>query len=152
MTRKLFVVCLSIACLSAAGSAVAQTPDGRATRAKEVRPRLAAAPEVNLLSPAGGSDPVWEGLLIGGALGAVGGMVLAPPLFCGRNDQECTVIVRVAVGLPIMAGGFVAGALIDKFHQRGHLVWTSRSGRRVAQLDPLFVRAGAGVRLSARFR
>lgn len=149
MTRTLLVACLSIGCLCGAGPAVAQTPD---RIAKAVRRTPAAVPEVNPLSPSGSSDPVWEGLFIGGAIGAVGGMIVAPPLFCGHNDPECTAVVRVAIGLPIMAGGFVAGALIDKFHQRGHLVWTSRSGRRVAQIDPLFVHAGAGVRLSARFR
>jgi hypothetical protein len=138
MTRGFLVACLSLAWLSAAGSAVAQSPDARAT---ELRSRLTSPPEVNLPSLARGSDPVWEGLLIGGAIGVVGGMVVAPPLFCGNNDAECTAIVRVAVGLPIVAGCSIAGALIDRCHQRGHLVWTSRSGRRGARLDPLFVRA-----------
>jgi hypothetical protein len=149
MTRKLLVACLGIVCLSVAESVVAQTPDARA---EQMRAGLAPGREVTLPSPVGSSDPVWEGMLIGGVLGVVGGMVVAPPWFCGHHDAECTAIVRVAVGLPIAAGGLVAGALIDKFHQRGPLVWTSRSGRRVVKLDPLFVRAGGGVRLSTRFR
>jgi hypothetical protein len=132
-----------------ARAAVAETQD---PRAKKIRPALIPGPGVNLLSPAGSSDPLWEGLLIGGALGAVGGMVLVPPMFCGRNDAECTAIVRVAVGLPIMAGGFVAGALIDKFHQQGHLVWISKSKRRITQLDPMLGPTGTGVQLSVRFR
>jgi hypothetical protein len=60
-----------------------------------------------------GSDRLWNGMLIGAGVGAFVGMVLAPPAFCGRNDSECATIVRVAIGLPSIAGGIGAGALVD---------------------------------------
>jgi hypothetical protein len=107
------------------------------------------------MMPAGGSDPVWEGLLIGGAIGGAIGLAVVPRAMRGRNDPECSAIVKVAIGLPLLAGGMVVGGLIDKFHQQGHLVWTSKNKRRVAEVDPvvrLGRRPGAGVQLSVRFR
>jgi hypothetical protein len=151
MVSRVLVGCLSLACLVAAGPAAAQTAG---IGASPVRSALAPIPFVDLPSPspAGGSDPIWEGLLIGGGIGTVMGMVIVPPWFCGHNDSECTAIVRVAVGLPIAAGGFVAGALIDKYTQRGPFVWRSRSGRRVGRLDPRVGPTGAAVRVTVRFR
>lgn len=91
-------------------------------------------------------DTVWEGVLIGGAIAAVGGFIVAPYLLCGHgfDDTECTVIVRAAVGLPMLAGGLILGGLIDKFHDRGPIVWRDRSGKRVIRVGPF----GPGVRVS----
>src|SRR5262245_44796049 len=100
MTSRRCVACMVfVVVLIAAGTADAQTGQPRARAAPLPAATLPAPP-----SPTTGSDPVWEGLLIGGAAGAIGGMIIAPPLFCGHNDPECAAIVRVAIGLPSIAG------------------------------------------------
>jgi hypothetical protein len=96
-------------------------------------------------------DSVIEGVLIGGAVAAVGGMIVAPYALCGSNDSECSVIVRVAVGLPILAGGLIVGGLVDKFHVQGPVVWRDESGRRTARIGT-FRTGGAGVQFSLRFK
>lgn len=58
-------------------------------------------------------DPLWNGMLIGGAIGTVYGMAIAPRQFCSPPDPECEVIVRPVIGLPAIAGGVAIGALID---------------------------------------
>jgi hypothetical protein len=58
-------------------------------------------------------DSLWNGILIGAGVGAAVGMLIAPPAFCGNNDSECAAIVRVAIGLPAIAGGVGIGALVD---------------------------------------
>ena len=63
-------------------------------------------------------DSVWTGILIGAGIGAVAGMLVAPPAFCGSHDSECAAIVRVAIGLPAIAGGIGIGALVDRLHPR----------------------------------
>ena len=95
------------------------------------------------------NDPVWDGVLIGGAIGAVGAMVVAPYLLCGSgfDDSECVGIVRGVIGLPILAGSIVAGGLIDKFHVRGPVIWKSESGRASATVG-VFPQGGAGVQIT----
>jgi len=74
----------------------------------------ASVSNVNLQSAqAGRGDPLWNGIAIGAGVGALVGMVLAPPAFCGRNDGECAAIVRVAIGLPAIGAGIGVGALVD---------------------------------------
>jgi hypothetical protein len=63
-------------------------------------------------------DTIWNGILIGAGIGAVAGMLVAPPAFCGSNDSECAAIVRVAIGLPAIAGGIGIGALVDGLQSR----------------------------------
>ncbi len=62
-------------------------------------------------------DRLWNGMLIGAAIGAAAGMLVAPPAFCGRNDSECAAIVRVAIGLPAIGAGIGVGALVDGLHK-----------------------------------
>ena len=65
-------------------------------------------------------DSVWDGILIGAVVGTAVGMFVMPPAFCGRNDSECSAIVRVAIGLPSIGVGIGVGALADHLHhQRG---------------------------------
>jgi hypothetical protein len=53
------------------------------------------------------------------AVGAALGMLIAPRAFCGGGDDtECATIVRVAVGLPAIAGGIGVGALVDGLMSR----------------------------------
>jgi hypothetical protein len=63
-------------------------------------------------------DRLWNGMLIGAGVGAVVGMLVAPPAFCGSNDSECATIVRVAIGIPAIAGGIGVGALVDGLMNR----------------------------------
>ena len=99
-----------------------------------------------------GSDSIANGLAIGGALGAVGGFIVAPYLFCGNgfNDTECTTIVRVVIGLPVLAGGLLAGGLIDKYHVRGPVIWKDARGRAVARAGT-FPHGGQGLQMVLRF-
>ena len=98
------------------------------------------------------SDSLWNGLLVGGVAGALGGFVFAPRMICGSNDTECSAIVKVAIGLPAFAGGIVTGGLIDKFHNQGHTVWKSSSGLKEVTLGPVVGPGASGVRVGVRFR
>ena len=139
--------------LSGAAEARAQTnvpasPRPLMSRTHDVQPVFAGSP-----APARAfkGDPVWEGVVIGGAIAAVSGFIVMPYALCGSNDSECSVIVRAAVGLPLFAGGLVLGGLVDKFHVRGPVVWRDESGRKTARIGT-FPTGGAGVQLSVRFK
>ena len=83
-------------------------------------------------------DKLWNGMLIGAGVGAAVGMLVAPPAFCGNNDSECATIVRVAIGLPAMAGGVGIGALVDGLNKRETAVpfpSSSRAKRRLSGLQ-----------------
>jgi hypothetical protein len=75
-------------------------------------------------------DRLWNGMLIGAGVGASVGMLIAPPAFCGTNDSECATIVRVAIGLPAIAGGVGIGALVDGLHKRDSAAAVPPSPRR----------------------
>ncbi len=57
-------------------------------------------------------DSLVNGMLIGLAAGAAAGLITTTSI-CGTNDDECAVIVNLAVGLPVAAGGLGVGALVD---------------------------------------
>jgi hypothetical protein len=62
------------------------------------------------------SDSIWEGLLIGAAIGGAGGYVWARNI-CGSDDTECFVITA-PVGILGGAGiGALIGAVADKLHK-----------------------------------
>jgi hypothetical protein len=62
-------------------------------------------------------DSLVNGMLIGAGIGAAAGMLVAPRAFCGAHDTECATIVRVAIGLPAIAGGLGVGALVDALNK-----------------------------------
>ena len=64
------------------------------------------------------SDSLANGMLIGAGIGVVVGMLVVPRAMCGPNDSECSTIVRVAIGLPVIAGGLGIGALVDSRHKQ----------------------------------
>jgi len=67
-------------------------------------------------APSGPRDSVWNGALIGAAIGAGGGHVWARNI-CGSNDSECFYIaapVGVLSGAAIEA---VIGAVADALHR-----------------------------------
>jgi hypothetical protein len=79
----------------------------------------------------------------------VGGFIVAPYLLCGGfDDSECAVIVRVAVGLPVLAGGMIVGGLIDKHHVQGPVVWKDGRGTREIRIGRLS--NGAAVQITWR--
>jgi hypothetical protein len=64
-------------------------------------------------------DRLWNGMLIGAAIGAAVGMLIAPPAFCGGgHDTECATIVRATIGLGSIAAGVGVGALVDGLMSR----------------------------------
>jgi hypothetical protein len=63
-------------------------------------------------------DSLANGMLIGAGVGVVVGVLVVPRAMCGANDSECSTIVRVAVGLPVVAGGIGIGALVDSRHKQ----------------------------------
>jgi hypothetical protein len=97
----------------------------------------------------GQGDPLWNGILIGAGAGALYGMVIAPPQFCGHNDPECAAIVRVAIGLPSIGAGAGIGALVDYFIGRRHPA-TVASFQRL-RLIPIAGRGVRGAQASVRF-
>ena len=88
-------------------------------------------------------DPLWNGMLIGASVGAVAGMLFAPQALCGSNDSECAVIVRAAIGLPVLAGGIGIGALVDGLMSRDATVPRGHGRAPKPRL--------AGVQMSVRF-
>ena len=62
----------------------------------------------------GQRDSIWNGLLIGAGIGAVGGYVWARNE-CGSNDAECSAITN-PVGILVGAGiGAAVGGILDAF-------------------------------------
>jgi hypothetical protein len=98
-------------------------------------------------------DSVLDGVAIGGAIAAVGGFIIAPYALCGGDltDSECVVIVRAAVGIPVLAGGLVVGGLVDKYHARGPVVWRSANGGKTLRVGR-FANGGTGVTFQMRFK
>ena len=110
--------------------AIAMFVNPSLARAQEDTPRLDFS-NVSILQPSGSvaqtrvqrdasndRDSLWNGMLIGAGIGAAVGMLIAPPASCGQHDTECATIVRVAIGLPAIAGGIGLGALIDGLQSR----------------------------------
>jgi hypothetical protein len=73
------------------------------------RPRASASSS----RPASGSDRVWEGMLIGAAVGAVIGAGIVPATNCKPSNPECPARLRIGVGIPATAAGAALGALVD---------------------------------------
>ena len=57
-------------------------------------------------------DSIQNGLWLGLGAGVAAAWV-APYVFCDLPDDECAAIVFSAIGLPAIAAGGVAGALVD---------------------------------------
>jgi hypothetical protein len=90
-----------------------------ANAAVELATQQAASPLMFFQSdPSSDRDTLWNGVLIGAGVGAAVGMLIAPQAYCGAHDTECSTIVRVAIGLPAIAGGIGVGALVDGLMSR----------------------------------
>src|SRR5687768_9430709 len=62
-------------------------------------------------------DSVANGLFLGLGIG-VAAAWLAPHHFCDLPDDECAAVVFAAIGLPSIAGGAVAGTLVDAANRK----------------------------------
>lgn len=61
-------------------------------------------------------DSVWNGALIGAAIGGAGGFLWSRSL-CGWDDEECAVYTGL-VGIPVGTGiGAAVGAIADALHR-----------------------------------
>ena len=109
---------IAIAALTATMAAPAQQPP---QVPREARPITAAAERIaarTVLYPAAQTrkkDSVGNGILIGAAVGGAADWFVAPRVFCGSpgHDRECEVNVKYILFWPAVAGGALAGWLID---------------------------------------
>lgn len=140
--RSIPKVCLLLAVtMSAPNLALAQESFPISTAAAKYRPAsdvTSVSSESTYRAQNGNGDPLWNGMLIGAGIGAAVGMLAAPYFFCGGHDSECAAIVRVALGLPSIAGGLGVGALVDGLNSSSQM--PPRTGGRIA-----------GITLSATF-
>ena len=96
------------------------------------------------------ADSIQDGLWVG--LGAgIAAAWMAPHGFCDLPDDECAGIVFAAIGLPSIATGTVAGALIDAAVKKTvfQSVRTGSSARFL--VAPAIGGRGAGLRAALRF-
>jgi hypothetical protein len=97
------------------------------------------------------TDSVWNGALIGLAVGLGTGIALVRGN-CDAPDPECEAIVWMALGLPSIAVGTAVGAVIDRaIGSEPIYVDASRSRQRSVRISPVVGRHGGGVRLMLAF-
>jgi hypothetical protein len=95
-------------------------------------------------------DSLQNGLWLG--LGAgVAAAWIAPHHFCGLPDDECAAIVFAAIGLPSIAGGTVAGALIDAAIKKTVFQFAGTGGSVRIQVSPVLGGRRAGALATIRF-
>jgi len=96
-------------------------------------------------------DPWWNGFLIGGGAGALGGLLLSKTQ-C-RNDSECSAIATAAFVPAGMAIGMATGALIDRAVTKYDTVYTSNkmSTEHKFQVSPVISRKQKGISVSFAF-
>jgi hypothetical protein len=95
-------------------------------------------------------DSVQDGLWLGFGAGVAAAWV-APHLFCDSPDPECAAQVFAAVGLPSIAGGTVAGALIDAAIQKTVFQFGGRRATVRMQVSPVLGGRRAGALALIRF-
>jgi hypothetical protein len=95
-------------------------------------------------------DSLQNGLWLG--LGAgVAAAWIAPHLLCDLPDDECAAIVFAAIGLPSIAAGTVAGALIDAAIKKTVFRFAGTRGAARMQVSPMLGGGSAGVRATIQF-
>jgi hypothetical protein len=95
-------------------------------------------------------DSVQNGLWLG--LGAgVAAAWLAPHVICDLPDQECAAIVAVAIGLPSIAAGAVAGGLIDAAIKKTVFQFDRNRSTVRVEVSPLIGGNRAGALAAIRF-
>jgi hypothetical protein len=95
-------------------------------------------------------DSLQNGLWLG--LGAgVATAWIAPHLFCDLPDDECAAIVFAAIGLPSIAAGTVAGALVDAAIKKTIFQFAGKRGSAQIQVSPVLGGRRAGVLATIQF-
>ena len=95
-------------------------------------------------------DSVQNGLWLGFGAGVAAAWG-APHFFCDLPDDECAAIVFAAIGLPLIAGGTVAGALIDATMKKTVFQFGGRRDTIRMQLSPVLGGRRAGALATIRF-
>lgn len=96
------------------------------------------------------ADSLQNGLWLGLAAGVAAAWI-APHLSCDLPDDECAAIVFAAIGLPSIAAGTVAGALVDAAITK--TVYQSAGTRSAVRMRvaPMLGGRAAGVLATIRF-
>jgi hypothetical protein len=95
-------------------------------------------------------DSLQNGLWLG--LGAgIAAAWIAPHLFCDLPDDECAGIVFGAIGLPSIAAGTVAGALIDRAIKKTVFQFAGPRGSARIHVSPVLGGRRAGVLATIQF-
>lgn len=95
-------------------------------------------------------DTVQDGLWLGFGAGVAAAWV-APHFFCDSPDPECAAQVFAAIGLPSIAGGMVAGALIDAAIKKTVFQFGGRRETVRMQVSPVIGDRRAGALATIRF-
>ena len=95
-------------------------------------------------------DSLQNGLWLGFGAG-VAAAWSAPHLFCDLPDDECAAIVFAAIGLPSIAAGTVAGALVDAAIKKTIFQFAGVRRSTRIQVAPVLGGRRAGVVATIRF-
>ena len=95
-------------------------------------------------------DSVQNGLWLGLGAGIAAAWV-SPILLCDLPDDECAAIVLPAIGLPSIAVGAVAGALVDRAVKRTVFQLTATQRSVCIEMSPVLGRGRAGALATIRF-
>ena len=95
-------------------------------------------------------DSLANGLWLGVGAGLAAALI-APHLFCDLPDNECATIVFAVIGLPSIAGGTVAGVLIDAAIKKTVFEFGGTGGSARVNVSPVLGRREAGALATIRF-
>ena len=93
-------------------------------------------------------DSLQNGLWLGVGAGVAAAWT-APHFFCDLPDDECAAIVFAAIGLPSIAAGTIAGALVDAAIKK--TIFQFAGPRARIHVSPLLGGRRAGVLATIRF-
>ena len=95
-------------------------------------------------------DSLQNGLWLGAGAGVAAAWI-APRLFCDLPDDECAALVFAAIGLPSIAAGTVAGALVDAAIKKTVFQFAGTRGSAQIQVSPVLGGRRAGAVATIRF-
>jgi hypothetical protein len=97
-------------------------------------------------------DSVWNGVLIGTAIG-IGAGIVATSASCGGNDPECSAIASLAFIPTFGGGGAAIGALTDHFIHKYDSIYLGQAAldRARIRVSPLVAQNRRGLSISLSF-
>jgi hypothetical protein len=95
-------------------------------------------------------DSLQNGLWLGLGAGVATAWIV-PHVFCDLPDEECAAIVFAAIGLPSIAVGTVAGALLDAAIRKTVFQSAGTRGSVQLQVSPVLGGRRAGALATIRF-